>query len=64
MHGFHASVSADALQAVQREITVTPNDNFLGTFSLPESSLEVAHKNKYGRDYKRPDPDGPAYARS
>jgi len=63
LHVFHSSVSGDALQAVEREITVTSNDTFLGNFSLPESSLEVAHKNKYGRDYDRPDPDSPAYAR-
>jgi plastocyanin len=63
MHVFHPSVSPDALHAVEREITVTPTDTFLGTFSLSESNLELAHKNKYGRDYDRPDPDSPAYAR-
>ena len=63
IHVFHPSVSPDALHAVEREITVTSGDTFLGTFSLSESSLEVAHKNKYGRDYDRPDPDSPAYAR-
>jgi len=30
---------------------------------LAESDLELAHKNKYGRDYDRPDPESPAYAR-
>jgi hypothetical protein len=63
MHVFHSSVSPDALHAAEREITVTPGDTFLGTFSLAESDLEIAHKNKYGRDYDRPDPDSPAYAR-
>ncbi len=63
MHVFHSSVSTEALQAVEREITVTPGDTFVGTFTLSESSLEVAHKNKYGRDYDPPDPDSPAYAR-
>lgn len=63
IHVFHPSVSPDTLHAVEREITVTSGDTFLGTFSLSESSLEVAHKNKYGRDYDRPDPDSPAYAR-
>jgi hypothetical protein len=63
MHVFHPSVSPDALHAAEREITVTPGDNFLGSFSLAESDLELAHKNKYGRDYDRPDPDSPAYAR-
>ncbi len=63
MHVFHPSVSPDALHAVEREITVTPGDSFLGTLSLAESDLELAHKNKYGRDYDRPDPESPAYAR-
>jgi plastocyanin len=63
MQVFHPSVSPEALHAVEREITVTPGDSFLGSFSLVESNLELAHKNKYGRDYDRPDPDSPAYAR-
>lgn len=63
MDVFHPSVSPDALHAVEREITVTAGDTFLGGFSLAESNLELAHKNKYGRDYDPPDPDSPAYAR-
>jgi plastocyanin len=63
MHVFHPSVSPETLHAAEREITVTPGDTFLGTFSLAESNLELAHKNKYGRDYDRPDPESPAYAR-
>jgi plastocyanin len=63
LHVFHPSVSADALHTVEREITVNPDDIFLANFALEESHLEIAHKNKYGRDYDRPDPDNPAYAR-
>src|SRR5437660_4199230 len=63
MHVFHPSVSPDALHTAEHEITVTAGDGFLGNFSLAESDLELAHKNKYGRDYDRPDPDNPAYAR-
>jgi len=63
MHVFHPSVSPDALEAAEREITVTPGSTYLGNFSMAESHLELAHKNKYGRDYDRPDPDSPAYAR-
>jgi plastocyanin len=63
LHVFHPSVSPEALHAAEREITVTPSDTFLGSFSLAESDLELAHKNKYGRDYDRPDPDSPAYSR-
>src|SRR6202046_4951542 len=60
---FHASVAPDALRAMNREITVAPGATSLGTFTLAETDLTLAHKNKYGRDYDRPDPDGPAYAR-
>ena len=63
MHVFHPSVSPDVLQAAEREITVSFGNTFLGTFRLAESDLELAHKNKYGRDYDPPDPDSPAYAR-
>jgi hypothetical protein len=63
MHVFHPSVSPDALRTAEREITVTPGETFLGNFSLAESNFELSHKNKYGRDYDRPDPESPAYAR-
>ncbi|MFZ1140557.1 MAG: carboxypeptidase regulatory-like domain-containing protein [Candidatus Sulfotelmatobacter sp.] len=60
---FHSSVAPDALRALNREITVAPGATSLGTFTLAESDLTLAHKNKYGRDYDRPEPDSPAYAR-
>jgi plastocyanin len=63
VHIFHPSVSPDELVAAEREITVPPRDTFIGTFALSESNLEMAHKNKYGRDYDPPDPESPAYVR-
>jgi plastocyanin len=60
---FHAGVAPDALRAVSREITIAPGQTTLGTFALSESDVTVAHKNKYGRDYDRPEPDSPTYAR-
>jgi plastocyanin len=60
---FHAGVAPDALRAMAREITVSPGQTALGTFALAESEVSVDHKNKYGRDYDRPEPDSPAYAR-
>jgi hypothetical protein len=63
MQVFHASVSPDALLALRREITVTSGDTSLGNFALVESDVLAGHKNKYGHDYDRPDPDSPAYAR-
>src|SRR5271166_410270 len=60
---FHSAVAPDALRALSREITVAPGDTSLGTFTLTETNVAQAHKNKYGREYDRPDPDSPAYAR-
>ena len=59
---FHTSVPPDNLRTVTREITVAAGDTSLGTLTLTESNLEVAHKNKYGRDYDNPNPDNPAYS--
>lgn len=60
---FHSGVAPDALRAMAREITIAPGQTTLGSFALAESDVTVVHKNKYGRDYDRPDPDAPAYAR-
>jgi plastocyanin len=63
MQVFHSAVPSDALRALTREITVAPGETSLGSFTLAESDVIVAHKNKYGRDYDHPEPDSPAYAR-
>jgi hypothetical protein len=60
---FHSSVAPDALHALSREITVGPGESTLGNFTLAETDVMVAHKNKYGREYDPPQPDSPAYAR-
>jgi plastocyanin len=60
---FHSSVPPDALHALNRKITVTAGTTSLGNLTLAESDVLLAHKNKYGRDYDRPEPDSPAYAR-
>jgi len=60
---FHASVAPEALRSQTREITIAPGQTSIGSFTLSETDVMVAHKNKYGRDYDRPDPDNPAYAR-
>ena len=60
---FHTSVAPNELRALNREITVAAGDTSIGTFTLTETDVTVAHKNKYGRDYDRPAPDSPAYAR-
>lgn len=60
---FHSGVAPDTLHALTREITVAPGAAALGNFTLAETNAIVAHKNKYGRDYDRPEPDSPAYSR-
>lgn len=60
---FHSGVAPETLGALSREITVAPGDTSLGNFALTETDMVLAHKNKYGRDYDRPDPATPAYAR-
>ena len=60
---FHAGVAPDALRAMAREITIASGQTTLGSFALAESDVAGAHKNKYGHDYDRPEPDSPAYAR-
>ena len=60
---FHSGVAPDSLRALSREITVNEGQTNLGSFTLSESDATAAHKNKYGRDYDRPEPDSPAYAR-
>ena len=63
MQVFHPSVVPEQLRAMSREVTIPAGEISMGTLSLAESNLELAHKNKYGRDYDRPEPDSPAYAR-
>ena len=56
-------LAPDALRAISREITIGPAQATLGTFALAESDVDITHNNKYGRDYDRPEPDSPTYAR-
>ena len=58
---FHSAVPPDGLRALSREITVGSTDTTLGSFALAESDIVAVHKNKYGHDYDRPEPDSPAY---
>lgn len=58
---FHSAVTPDALKTFTKEVTITPGQATLGNFTLAETDVLVAHKNKYGKDYDRPDPDSPAY---
>lgn len=63
MQVFHALVPPESLRALAQQITISAGQKSLGDFSLAETNVVAAHKNKYGRDYDRPEPDSPAYAR-
>jgi plastocyanin len=63
MQIFHASVPPDQLRTLSREITVITGVTSVGLLSLSEPDIELAHKNKYGQEYDRPEPESPAYAR-
>lgn len=59
---FHSAVAPEVLKAQTREITVGEEEASLGTITLSESNVELAHKNKFGRNYDPPEPDSPAYS--
>lgn len=63
MQVFHTSATPETLRTLTRVISIAPGETSIGSFSLAESDVTIAHKNKYGRDYDRPEPDSPAYAR-
>ena len=63
MQVFHASAQPEDLQAYSREVTITQETQSLGELQLHDTDVIANHKNKYGRDYEPPSPDGPAYSR-
>jgi len=62
MHVWHQSSPPDALNGLTRPVTLSRAGSSLGVIRLTATSLPP-HKNKYGRDYDRPTPASPAYAR-
>jgi plastocyanin len=53
--------SPKVLNGLRREVVVTDADTSLGSLSITEDELPVAHKNKYGRDYEDAQPANSAY---
>lgn len=61
-HIFHEGAAAETLDALTRKITVEMAALELPRISISESGyLQVAHKNKYGKDYPPVIEDQPAY---
>ena len=50
LHVFAEGLSSDAQKALMKRVTVSAND-VVAHVSLPERESNLAHKNKYGRDY-------------
>jgi plastocyanin len=63
LHVWHQSASPEMLDKLTREIEVSQISISLGVIRLTLSTMEQTHKNKYGRDYDRPDPASPVYDR-
>ncbi|MGA8151619.1 MAG: hypothetical protein WB952_11765 [Terriglobales bacterium] len=51
----------DAMNAMNREITISDSTSTLGVLRLPAATPPGGHKNMYGSDYAPPAPNSPTY---
>lgn len=64
LHTWHEGSNEEDLKSLAREVSISGPSHSFGTLRLPPSStVRLAHKNKYGRDYDNPTPASPAYER-
>lgn len=49
------------LDAMTREVNISPDSSTLGLLQVPGMIAAEAHKNKYGMDYEPPAPNTPGY---
>ena len=62
LHVWSEHALPESLDALTREITINSESNSLGSLKITQSGdLDIAHKNKYGRDYDKPEPSNPVY---
>jgi len=62
LHIWSEGMGAENVEPVTREITIGENAASLGVIRVPPASgVSMAHKNKYGREYDDPTPNGPLY---
>jgi plastocyanin len=55
LHVWHEAAPSDALNQLEREVTISEEAHSLGTIRLTLPQIQsVAHKNKYGQDYPKP----------
>ncbi len=62
LHTWHEGSNEEDLKSLAREVTISGPNHVFGILRLPPAStVRLAHKNKYGRDYDNPTPANPAY---
>ena len=60
---WHERVLPENLEKAKHRIQMSASSSSFGIIRLMAQRNPQIHKNKYGRDYDRPEPDSPAYAR-
>lgn len=62
MHVWSEGLGPENVQPLTREITIAEDAASLGVIKVPQvTGQHMAHKNKYGREYDVPTPDGSVY---
>ncbi len=62
LHTWREGSNEQDLKSLAREVSISGPSHSFGTLHLPPSTtVRLAHKNKYGRDYDTPTPVSPAY---
>jgi len=62
LHVWSEGTGPEAVQPQAREITIAESSTALGMIRVAAlNGQNLAHKNKYGRDYDAPTPDSPIY---
>ncbi len=62
MHVWSEGLGPENVQPLTREITIAEDAASLGVIKVPQvTGQHMSHKNKYGREYDVPTPDGSVY---
>lgn len=62
LHVWKDGLSSAVLKSLSRSVVVAGENTSLGNLVVPgTTSVPLAHKNKYGRDYENPSPPGQIY---
>jgi plastocyanin len=64
LEAWHERVLPESLGSMKRNIQISATSSSFGVIRLmPQRNLTQLHKNKYGREYDNPTPNGPVYVR-